>query len=151
MNNTLVKNIMTRSPDIIASDATVIEAAVRMKNLGYGVLPVGSAKAVVGMITDRDITLRVVAEGLDPSATIVSQVMTAGVHTIDENEDIETAAGEMHEHDVARLVVTHNKSVTGIVTMAELLRNMGDADQSRRVVRELTGVDGAGWAVDNAK
>jgi CBS domain-containing protein len=151
MNNTIVKDIMTRGPDIIAPDATVIEAAVRMKNLGFGILPVGSVKAIVGMITDRDITLRVVAEGLDPAATLVRAVMTSGVRTVDENEDIETAAAEMHEHDVARLVVTHHKAVTGIVTMAAILRNMGDADQSRRVVRELTGIDGAGWAIANPK
>jgi len=150
MNNTTIKDIMTRGPDIIAPDAMVTDAATRMKSIGCGVLPVGDKQEIVGMITDRDITLRVVADGLNPDTTLVGAVMTPGVYTIEEDQDLETAAAEMHEHDVARLVVTHNKTVTGIVTMAALLRNMGDAEQSRRVVRELTDVDGAGWAIDTS-
>ncbi len=149
MNNTLIKEIMTRGPDVVPPNTSVIDAAVRMKSLGCGILPVGNSDAIVGMITDRDITLRVVAEGLNPATTFVQDVMTGHVHTVDENEDIETAASIMHEHDVGRLIVMHKKMVTGIVTMAALLRNMGDADQSRRVVRELAGVDGAGWTLDN--
>ena len=137
MSATKIKTIMTRNPSIIAPDATITEAAKRMHAVDCGCLPVGTGEHVAGMITDRDIALRVVAEGRDPARTHVSEVMTKGAYTIDENADVEDAATEMHNHDIARLVVTSNKKVTGIVTMAEILRDVAAANRSPKVLREL--------------
>ncbi|HEX4890596.1 MAG TPA: CBS domain-containing protein, partial [Alphaproteobacteria bacterium] len=75
-----------------------------------------------GIITDRDITLRVIAAGLDPLNTRVEQVMTRHVFSCREDDTIEDAAREMRKHDVGRLVVTRGMMVTGIVNMTCLLR-----------------------------
>lgn len=139
MKSIKVKEIMTCKPDIISPDDTVKEAARHMQKINCGVLPVGTKDKPIGMITDRDITVRVTAEGKDPAQTKIKDVMTKKVCTCDENDDIETAAEAMRKHDVARLVVTHDNKVTGIVTMVELLRNTGDLAKGDEVLHELVG------------
>lgn len=133
-----VKDVMTAHPAMIQPTQMVKDAAKRMKQINCGVLPVGDADKVIGMITDRDITLRVTAEGKDPAKTTVQEIMTRQVHRCEEDDGIETAADLMREHDVARLLVTKGKKATGIVTMVELLRAKGDTQQGGRVLHELT-------------
>jgi len=137
MSTSKIKDIMTSHPTMVAPGEMVSEAAKRMKAVKCGCLPVGSDGDVVGMITDRDITLRVVADGLEPKQTRVSDVMTKGVFTIDEDQDVDAAAQEMQSHQVARLIVTHRKKITGILTMAELLRDAAATAHSPKVLREL--------------
>jgi CBS domain-containing protein len=139
MKTTKISEIMTCKPELIDPGATVRDAAIRMKDIDCGVLPVGSGEDVIGMITDRDITLRAVAEGREGAKTLVRDIMTKGAYTIDEDTELEEAAAEMHRRHVGRLVVTHHKKVTGIVTMGELLRNVGETRQGQRVLRELAG------------
>jgi CBS domain-containing protein len=122
----------------------VKEAAKRMKELNCGILPVGDANKVVGMITDRDITLRVTAESKDPMKTQVQEAMTKKVHTCDEDDDIEEVAESMRKHSVCRLVVTKGKKVTGIVTQAELLRAHGDRRKGDKVLHHLVKPQGSG-------
>jgi len=117
-----IKDIMMPNPWIISPAQTVKDAARLMKEIDCGVLPVGSADKVIGMITDRDITLRVTAEGKNPELTSVQDIMTRHVYSCDEEADIEEAAMQMRKHKVVRLVVTKGKKATGIVTMSELLR-----------------------------
>jgi CBS domain-containing protein len=128
---------MTPEPFIVPPTMAVREAAKRMKDIDCGVLPVGDANKVLGMITDRDITLRVTAEGKDPAKTPVQEVMTKKVHTCDEEDDIEDAAEEMRKYDVARLVVTNGKKATGIVSMTCLLRAHGDRHKGDKVLHQL--------------
>ena len=137
MKTLKVKDIMTPDPLMVKPSLSVKEAAKRMKDIDCGVLPVGDPNRVVGIITDRDITLRVTAEGRDPEKVLVEEVMTKKVHSCDEDADIEEAAEAMREHGVARLVVTHGKKTTGIVTMVCLLRNKGDQHKGDRVLHAL--------------
>ncbi len=137
MKHIRVKDIMTPEPFIIPPSMVVKEAAQRMKDIDCGVLPVGTEDKVVGMITDRDITLRVTAEGRDALKTPVQEVMTHAVHYCNENDDIEDAAEEMRKRNVARLVVTNGKKATGIVTMTCLLRAKGDRHKGDKVLHEL--------------
>jgi len=139
MTKIKVKDIMTCEPVIIKPDSSVLEAAKKMKEIDCGVLPVGDSGNIIGMLTDRDITIRVTSEGKDPSKVKAQDVMTKKVYTCDEEEDIEDAAEKMRKHDVARLVVTKDKKATGIVTMIELLRNTGDLKKGDKVLHELVG------------
>lgn len=132
-----VKDIMTPDPFMVKPSFSIKEAAKRMKDIDCGVLPVGDPHKVVGIITDRDITLRVTAEGRDPEKVLVEEVMTKKVYSCDENTDIEEAAEAMREHGVARLVVTRDNKTTGIVTMTCLLKNKGDKQKSDRVLHTL--------------
>lgn len=140
MKTVKVKDVMTCEPELIRPTDSVKEAARRMKGVDCGVLPVGeSADKVIGMITDRDITIRVTAEGKDPAKTQVREVMTGKVYSCDEDDDIEEAAEKMRRHDVCRLVVNKGKRATGIVTQAELLRAHGDLKKGDQVLHELVG------------
>ncbi len=137
MKHIRVKDIMTPEPFIIPPTMAVKEAAKRMKDIDCGILPVGTPEKVVGMITDRDITLRVTAEGKDALKTPVQEVMTHAVHYCNEDDDIEDAAEEMRKRNVARLVVTDGKKAMGIVTMTCLLRAKGDRHKGDKVLHEL--------------
>lgn len=132
-----IKEIMTAHPTLIAPDALVADAAGKMQSVECGCLPVGNEGEAIGMITDRDIALRVVAEGRDPARTKVSEVMSKGLYTIDENDDLDDAASQMQAHGVGRLIVTSRKKVVGIVTMAEILRAVADSERSPKILREL--------------
>ena len=137
MSGKKVREIMTPHPTMIAPDETIAEAAKRMQSVDCGCLPVGSDGDVLGIITDRDIALRVVAQDRDPKETRVQDAMSKGVYTVKEDDDIEHAADEMRERQVARLVVTSKKHVTGIITMAGILREAASHIRSSPVLREL--------------
>jgi len=140
MNSTKVRNIMTHDPFIIGPEKTVKDAAKLMKDIECGVLPVGTGpEYVVGMITDRDITVRVSAEGKDASQTRIADVMTPRVHSCDVETSIEDAAEQMRKHEVCRLIVTNENRAAGIVTLAEILRNKRDRRASENVLHELLG------------
>ena len=137
MKSIRVKEIMTTEPCMVQSTRTVKEAAALMKSKNCGILPVGKSDNIIGMLTDRDITIRVVAEGKDPSKTLVGEVMTNSVFFCDEEDDIEDAADIMRDHDVARLVVTDGRKATGIVNMTCLLRAGGHRRKGDKVLHEL--------------
>ena len=104
---------------------TVRAAARRMREHGVGSLVVvepGATAEARGMITDRDITLRCIAAGLDPESTTVAEVMTAPVTTVDEDTPIEAAAEEMARAGTRRLVVTGpGRKAVGILALDDLL------------------------------
>lgn len=132
-----VKDVMSKDPVTIKPEQTVQYAARLMKDNGYGVLPVGTLAHVYGILTDRDVTVRVVAENKDASNLPVSQIMNEQVFFCEEDDSLDEAADRMRRHDVSRLVVTNGKTVTGIVTLADLLRNKGDKKASKQVMYEL--------------
>jgi len=136
-----VIDIMKHSPTLISSQKTVKDAAILMKEFNYGALLVGThPEEIVGIITDRDITLRVTAEGKDASDTLVRDVMTKPVQTCNGETNLEDAAMQMSEHNIRRLVVLTANKAPGIVTLVELLRNQGNLTVSDRVLHGLLGV-----------
>jgi CBS domain-containing protein len=93
-----LKEIMTPHVEVIHPDASVQEAAQKMKGLDVGPLPVCTGARLEGMLTDRDITVRVVAEGWDPKTTKVQDVMTTEVIYAFEDQDVAEAARLMEQH-----------------------------------------------------
>jgi len=81
MKNTKVKDLMTPHPVLVSPNASLQEAAKRMKKINCGILPVGTEQQLEGIITDRDITIRAVSEGRDPIQAKVSQYMSDRVYT----------------------------------------------------------------------
>lgn len=128
-----VKEIMTSPVEEIGADAKVFQAAKMMKMLNIGVLPVIRGEEIVGIVTDRDIAIRVVAERLDPQKTPVGQVMTAEVICCSEDTTIEEAAGLLEENQVHRLLVLSNNKVCGIISIADVVRNINND----RLIREI--------------
>jgi CBS domain-containing protein len=120
-----VREIMTRGTDFITEDQTIEQAAVKMKESSVGDMPVVSGGEAVGMLTDRDITVRIVAMGLDPQTTYVTDAMTEGIVACREDDDVETAARLMGDRRVRRLLVmVDGRKLSGIVSLGDLAKSV---------------------------
>jgi len=125
-----VHEVMGRGVQCVHPNTTLREAAQKMRDLDVGPLPVcGDNDRLVGMLTDRDITVRAVAEGQDPRKTLVRDVMTPNVIYCFEDQDVAEAAQMMKENQVRRLVVLNrDKRLVGIVSLGDLAVDMGDEE-----------------------
>lgn len=133
-----VRKVMCEHPCIIDPESTVHEAAEKMREFDCGVLPVGSEEKAVGMITDRDIVIRALANGKNLEDTKVKDIMTPEVVTCYDDDTLETATDTMRANNVSRLlVVSHQNKILGIVSFARLLRNTGNIKESDHVVHHL--------------
>lgn len=122
-----VNEIMTSPVEVISSDATITNAAEKMKSFDIGVLPVMKEDEIMGIITDRDIAIRVIAEKLDPQKTQVQKVMSTDIWTCSEDTDIEEAARIMEEKQVHRLLVLgEDGSLTGILSVGDIATKTKD-------------------------
>jgi CBS domain-containing protein len=135
-----LKDIMTSKPECIRPDTTLQEAARKMRDLDVGPLPVcGDDDRLAGMITDRDITVRAVAEGKDPTTTRVREVMTQEIIYGFEDQDVEEAARIMKERQVRRLVVLNrDRRLVGIVSLGDLATESGDSQKSGEVLQDVS-------------
>ena len=116
-----IREIMTRDPVVTPPETTLREAAKVMRDLDSGVLPIGEDDRLLGILTDRDITIRATAEGKDPNSTPVREVMSSEVVSCFEDDDEHDAAAKMAEHQLRRLVVLdRNEHLVGIVSMGDL-------------------------------
>jgi CBS domain-containing protein len=116
-----IRKIMTREPVVIGPDMVLKEAAERMRELDSGVMPVGQNDRLVGMLTDRDITIRATAAGKDPDETRVEEVMTPEVVYCFDDDDAVAAANIMEEHQLRRLIVLNrDKRLVGILSLGDL-------------------------------
>jgi CBS domain-containing protein len=123
-----VKEVMTRGVECVQPLDSVAQAAERMRELNVGMLPVcGDHDKLVGMVTDRDITVRATAEASDPRGTRVSDVMTPNVIYCFEHHDVAEAAHLMEDNQIRRLVVLNrDKRLVGIVSLGDLAVKCGD-------------------------
>jgi CBS domain-containing protein len=116
-----VGEVMTRGVECIGPDATLQEAAAKMKSLDVGTLPVCDSDRLAGMVTDRDITVRATAEGDKPTDVRVRDIMTPEVVYCFEDSLVGEAAQMMEEKQIRRLVVLNNdKRLVGIVSLGDL-------------------------------
>jgi CBS domain-containing protein len=115
-----VRDAMTESPHSIGASASVVEAARLMREQHIGSLPITDDEKLVGMITDRDITTRVVAEAADPKTTSVADVYSRDLISVEPDNDLEQALQLMARHQVRRLPVVENGRLVGIVAQADI-------------------------------
>jgi CBS domain-containing protein len=134
-----VKDIMTRNVEVVHPEATLWEAAQKMAALDVGMLPVSSGDQLVGMLTDRDITVRATAEGRDPKTTKVQEVMTPEVVDVFEDDDVSEAARVMMEQQIRRLVVLNrSKQLAGIISLGDLAVHTGDTQQAGQTLEGVS-------------
>ena len=124
-----VRDAMTEDPRSIGASASVVEAARVMREEHIGSLPITDDEQLVGMITDRDITTRVVAEAADPKMTSVGDVVSRDLISIEPDEDLEEAVQLMASHQVRRLPVVENGRLVGIVAQADVALNLRENEQ----------------------
>ena len=115
-----VRDAMTEDPRSIGASASVVEAARLMREDDIGSLPITDEEKLVGMITDRDITTRVVAEAADPGMTAVGDVYSRDLISVEPDKDLEEALQLMARHQVRRLPVVENGRLVGIVAQADI-------------------------------
>ena len=115
-----VRDTMTEDPRSIGASASVVEAARLMREEHIGSLPITEDEQLLGMITDRDITTRVVSEAADPKTTSVGDVCSRDVISVEVDKDHEEALALMARHQVRRLPVVENGRLVGIVAQADI-------------------------------
>ena len=136
-----VKDIMTPNAECIQPDDTLEDAAKKMRDLDVGPLPVcGDNDRLAGMITDRDIVIRAVADGKDPKTTTVREAMSeTKIIYCFEDQDVEEAARTMQERQVRRLVVLNrDKRLVGIVSLGDLATETGDRKKAGEVLQDIS-------------
>jgi CBS domain-containing protein len=114
-----VRDAMTEDPRSIDASASVVEAARLMREEHIGSLPITDDEQLVGMITDRDIATRVVAEAADPEMTTVGDVCSRDIISAEADQDHEEALELMSRHQVRRLPVVESGRLVGIVAQAD--------------------------------
>lgn len=134
-----LKELMTSGVDVVPPEATVQEAAAKMKQLDIGPLPVCDGERLVGMLTDRDIAVRAVAEGRDPTTTTVREIMTPEVVYCFEDQEVGEAARLMEQHRIRRLpILNRNKWLVGMVSLGDLAVGTGDQKLAGEVLEQVS-------------
>lgn len=137
-----LSHIMTGGIESVLPQTTLAEAAKKMASQDIGSLPVCTERhTVVGIITDRDITVRAVARGMDPNQTRVDEVMTREVLSCSSDADVEQACALMEKRQVRRLLVTgDDDSPVGIVSLGDIALCLRES-QSGEVLKKVSEPD----------
>jgi CBS domain-containing protein len=135
-------DVMTKNPVSALPTDTVVNVAQLMKERDIGPVPIVEdkvTKKLIGIVTDRDLALKVVAEGRDPNTTLVRDVMTTDVVTCHEEDDIDSTLDAMSRHQLRRiLVVDKNDQLVGIIAQADVATRMDEPEKTGEVVKEIS-------------
>lgn len=135
---TQLRELMTRDVKVITPDMTIGDAAKKMREGNFGMMPVGENDRMIGTISDRDIVIRAVAEGMDFS-TKVRDVMSKGIAWAYEDETVEEAAKIMSERQVRRLpVVNRDKRLVGIVALGDIAVERSEIEPAAEALSEIS-------------
>ena len=133
-----VKQIMSRSVATINPDTPIAKAAEKMRDLDIGFLPVCEHDHLVGTVTDRDITIRSVAQGRDERLARASEIMTPTVFYCYEDDDVEKAGEQMQDKEVRRLVVlTSDKDLAGVISLGDIAKASGETELAGETLGEI--------------
>ena len=135
---TKIRDFMTSNPRTLESGSNAADAARLMRDENVGIVPVVEGERLVGTITDRDIALRVVADGKAPESTTVGEIASRELVTVDPKQDLDEALRLMARHQVRRLpVVEEDGKLVGIVAQADIAQHATD-EQTGDVVRDIS-------------
>lgn len=133
-----IREMMTRQTWCVSPGSAVIEAAGLMRLHDIGVVPVIEDDRLVGMLTDRDIVLQVVADGADPRQTLVRDVMSTGSVSVGEEQDVDAAVGLMQKYQIRRLpVVDSTGRIVGIVSLGDIAVDV-HAGLSGKILKDVS-------------
>ncbi len=134
-----VSEIMTTDFEMVHSTSSLTEAAQKMKSLNVGFLPVQEGTRLIGIITDRDIVVRAVAEGQNPDSTQVKDIISSELVFCYEDDSIEDAARLMEDNQVRRLIVTdHDRTPVGVISLGDLAAKTGDERLAGEVLERVS-------------
>lgn len=134
-----VREVMTPNPKTVTQTDTIVQAARIMRDQDAGVVPVVDGKKVLGLVTDRDIVVRSIADGKDPNKVRVSEVMSKGIQTVKEDTAVSQALDLMSKSDIRRLpVVNQNGELIGIVSIGDLAAKTNQDDKIGKTVEHIS-------------
>jgi CBS domain-containing protein len=115
-----IREVMTESPELVSGDTTITDAAKLMRDKDFGGVLCADGEELKGFLTDRDIAVRVVAEGKDPDSTTVGEVATTELHTLSPDDSVDDAIELVRQHDIRRVPVVEGAKPVGIVSIGDL-------------------------------
>jgi CBS domain-containing protein len=134
-----LRDIMTRNVEVVNGNASLKEAATKMKELDVGLIPVCDGDRLKGLLTDRDITIRATANGRDPSKTKVNEVMSTDIAYCLEDQAVDEAVILMEARQIRRLpILNQDKQLVGIVSLADIAVHVGDRDLTGETLEEIS-------------
>ena len=132
-----IRDVMTDNPTTCEPTATVADAAKVMAREDVGPVPIVEGGRLVGLVTDRDIIVRVVAEGRDVTSTTVKDISSKDLITVTPDEELDRALQLMAQHQVRRIPVVEGDRVVGIVSQADVAR-AADEEKTGEVVQQIS-------------
>jgi CBS domain-containing protein len=133
-----VRDAMTANPRTIGTNATVVDAARLMKEEDTGIAPIVDGNHLVGVLTDRDIAIKDVAESKDPLTTKAVDIASTNLVTVDPDQDLDEAMRLMGQHQVRRLpVVEDDGKLVGVLAQADVARE-GKDKKTGELVEEIS-------------
>lgn len=133
-----IRDAMTTDPRSVERSTSIVEVAQLMKSEDVGVIPVVDGGNLTGVVTDRDIVLRVVAEGNEAQSVTVGDIASSNLVTVDPQQDLDEALRLMAQHQVRRLpVVEEDGRLVGMLAQADVARESSDA-KTGEVVEEIS-------------
>lgn len=133
-----VADVMTKDVRLIDPDTTIRDAAIRLRDEDVGALPVGENDRLIGMVTDRDITVRAVAADKAPDNTTVREVLSEKIYYCFDDQSLDEVADTMAAHKVRRVpVLNRDKRLVGIVSLADLARARSGDNAARMAYAEV--------------
>ena len=138
-----LSEIMTRDVVVMQPDDSLQSAAKKMRDRNIGFIPVCDGEELIGVISDRDITIRALADGMDVSIMLGRDLMTVPAIYCFDDQDVSEAARIMEENQIRRLVILSrdDKRLVGVVSLGDLARNV-PADRSGHVLQKISEPDG---------
>lgn len=125
----LVKEAMSKHPDALSEEMTLTQAASEMQKHDFGFLPIKHDGEIAGVVTDRDLVIRALANGLDPNQAKLKDIMTKELYYCHEDDDIEKVVEQMCDKQVHRLAVyDKNNQLSGVVSVGDIARKCNDTD-----------------------
>lgn len=134
-----VRDVMTPNPKTLSDKDSVLEAARIMRDQDTGVIPVVEGKKIIGMITDRDIVVRAVAEGKDANGVRINEVMSKQVKSVNEDTPINEVLNLMSSSEIRRVpVVNQSQEIVGIVSLGDLAARTNQEGKVGKAIEEIS-------------
>jgi CBS domain-containing protein len=132
-----IRDLMTGNPTTCEPSTTIVEAAKVMAQEDVGPVPIVEGGRIVGIVTDRDLVVRVLAEGRDPSSTTIGEIASADLVTVQPDSDLNEALSLMAQNQVRRLPVVEGDQLVGIIAQADVAR-AAEEEKTGEVVQDIS-------------
>jgi len=134
-----LRAIMTPEVEVIDPEVTLQQAAAKMRRLNIGSLPVCEGERLIGMLTDRDITVRAVAERSDPTTTTIREAMTPDIAYCFDDQEVQDAVQIMERYQIRRLpILTRDKRLVGMVSLGDLAVSSDTPTQAGEALKQVS-------------